>query len=209
MLVSAGIIFAVFYNDTGSRLRAQIDRDIAGDTTQLANLTSSLHGRDPAQIVRAIDLYLGAHPYSATSTLLFALVPGAGTATNHPELFGVSGRDSSEPIADRQGEVTLGHRLLTPRIGYSVQKVPDAGKMRIHERSVELGGLSVTVGAGQPLAAVDQAQRGVAQAFIVAGALTLALALVASYLAGARVSSPLRGMAAVATRRPGASHDAF
>src|SRR5438105_10468549 len=96
MLVSAGIIFAVVYSDTGSRLRAQIDRDIAGDTTQLSDLVSSLRGRDPAQIVRAINVYLGAQPYPATSTLLFALVPGAGTATNHPELFGFS-RDAGEP----------------------------------------------------------------------------------------------------------------
>jgi signal transduction histidine kinase len=47
---------------------------------------------------------------------------------------------------------------------------------------------------------VEQAQHGVAEAFIVAGAITLAIALIASYLAGARVSSPLRRMAAVATR---------
>jgi signal transduction histidine kinase len=200
MLVSAGVIFFVVYNDTGSRLRAQIDRDIAGDTSQLSVLVSSLQGRDPAQVVRAIDLYLRAQPYSATSTLLYAMVPGAGTATNHPELFGFSGRDDFEPVAEQQREVSLGRALLVPRIGYSVQRVPDAGKMRINERSVTLGGLAVTVGAGQPLAAVDQAQRGVAQAFIIAGALTLALALIASYLAGVRVSSPLRRMAAVAAR---------
>jgi signal transduction histidine kinase len=200
MLVSAGVIFFVVYNDTGSRLRAQIDRDIAGDTSQLSVLVSSLQGRDPAQVVRAIDLYLRAQPYSATSTLLYAMVPGAGTATNHPELFGFSGRDDFEPVAEQQREVSLGRALLVPRIGYSVQRVPDAGKMRINERSVTLGGLAVTVGAGQPLAAVDQAQRGVAQAFIIAGALTLALALIASYLAGVRVSLPLRRMAAVAAR---------
>jgi two-component system, OmpR family, sensor kinase len=200
MLVSAGITFFVVYNDTGSRLRAEIDGDIAGETTQLSNLVSSLRGRDPAQVVRAIDLYVGSQPYSATSTLLFAVVPGTGTATNHPELVGFSGRDDGESPADQQREVSLGRTLLTPRIGYSVQRVPDAGKMRINERSVALGGLIVTVGAGQPLAAVDQAQRGIAQAFIIAGALALALALIASYLAGARVSSPLRRMAAVAAR---------
>ncbi len=200
MLLSAGIIFAVVYSDTGSRLRSQIDREIAGNTAQLSDLVSSLRGRGSWQVVRAIDLYLGAQPYSATSTLLFALVPGEGTATNHPELFGFSGRDDAEPVAEQQREARLGHKLLTPRIGYSVQRVPDAGKLRIYERSVRLGASSVTVGAGQPLAAVEQAQHGVAQAFIIAGAVMLAIALIASYLAGARVSLPLRRMAAVATR---------
>ena len=55
-------------------------------------------------------------------------------------------------------------------------------------------------GAGEPLALVDRAQHGVARAFVVAGAVVLLLALVASYLAGARVSAPLRRMAQVATR---------
>ncbi len=200
MLLSAGIIFAVVYSDTGSRLRSQIERDIAGDTAQLSDLVSSIRGRDSRQVVRAIDLYLGAQPYSATSSLLFALVPGQGTATNHPELFGFSSPDDRESAAEQQREVMEGRSLLTPRIGYSTQQVPDAGQMRIHERSVPLGASSVTVGAGQPLATVDQAQRGVAEAFIIAGALTLVIALMASYLAGARVSSPLRKMAAVATR---------
>ena len=100
MLLSAGIIFAVVYSDTGSRLRSQIDRDIAGNTAQLSDLVSSLRGRPSWQVVRAIDSYLGAQPYSATSTLLFALVPGEGTATNHPELFGFAGRDDAVPGAE-------------------------------------------------------------------------------------------------------------
>jgi two-component system, OmpR family, sensor kinase len=200
MLLSAGVIFAVVYNDTGRRLRSQIDRDITGDTAQLSDLVSSRRGRNSRQVMQAIDLYLGAQPYSATSTLLFALVPGQGTATNHPELFGFSGRDDGEPAAEQQREIRLGRNLLIPRIGYSTERVPDAGKMRIHERSVRLGASSVTVGAGQPLAAVEQAQHGVAQAFIIAGALTLVIALIASYLAGVRVSSPLRRMTTVATR---------
>ena len=57
------------------------------------------------------------------------------------------------------------------------------------------------VGAGEPLALVERAQHGVARAFVLAGAVTLLLALIASYLAGARVTAPLRRMAAVAHAR--------
>jgi len=47
---------------------------------------------------------------------------------------------------------------------------------------------------------VERAQHGVARAFALAGVVVLGLALLASYLAGARVSAPLRRMAQVATR---------
>ncbi len=200
MLVSAAVIFVVVYNDTGSRLRSQIDRDIAGDTSQLAEVVRSLRGKPPSQVAIAVRAYIRAQPYTATSTLLFAVVPGEATASNHPEVFGSAGNDDGEPAAEQQHENELGRKLLMPRIGYSTARVPDVGRMRIHERTVSLGSLTVLVGAGEPLGAVSAAQRGVAQAFVLAGALTLAIALIASYLAGARVSSPLRRMAAVATR---------
>jgi len=60
--------------------------------------------------------------------------------------------------------------------------------------------VQIIAGAGEPLSLVDRAQHGVARAFVLAGAVVLLLALVASYLAGARVSAPLRGMAQVAAR---------
>ena len=96
--------------------------------------------------------------------------------------------------------IVRGGRLLQPRLGYSVQRIPDVGRMRVHERTVRVGDLSVVVGAGEPLVTVERAQHGVARAFALAGAVTLFLALLASYLAGARVTAPLRRMAGVAQR---------
>jgi signal transduction histidine kinase len=72
--------------------------------------------------------------------------------------------------------------------------------MTLLERRIRLGSVAVVVGAGQPLATVDVAQHGVARAFLLAGVLVLALALIASYLAAAQVSAPLRRLAAVAAR---------
>ena len=65
---------------------------------------------------------------------------------------------------------------------------------------VNVAGVSVRLGAGESLELVTRAQRSVARAFLIAGALGLALVLIASYLAGAAVSAPLRRMARVATR---------
>jgi signal transduction histidine kinase len=72
--------------------------------------------------------------------------------------------------------------------------------MRIFEQRADIGSVQLIAGAGEPLSLVSRAQHGVARAFVLAIIVVLALALLASYLAGARVSAPLRRMAGVATR---------
>jgi two-component system OmpR family sensor kinase len=200
LLVSFAVIFVVVYQYTGSQLRSQIDRDIAGDTGQLAQLLKSQRGKSAAQIAAAAGRYVRAQPYNANSTLLFTLVPGQPPVSNHPEVFSASGPESGETTEEQQRENDASSRLLTPQPGYSTRRVPDVGPMRIHERPVLVSGLRVIAGAGEPLATVERAQHGVAKAFLLAGAIVVAIALLASYLAGARVSAPLRRMAAVATR---------
>jgi two-component system, OmpR family, sensor kinase len=133
--------------------------------------------------------------------LLFASVAGAGTSTNQPELLGLAAADNGETVAEQDQENRLAHRLLTARDGYSTLAFPDVGDLRLLKRHISIDGRSgVTIGVGEPLAAVDRAQDGVARAFILAGVLALAAALLASYLIGARVSRPLRRMAAIAAR---------
>lgn len=200
LLVAAAVIFLVVYQDTGSQLQSQIDRDITGDTNQMVESLRGLGGQSRAEIDAAASRYVLAQPYTATSTLLFVLMPPRATATNHPEEFGGGGPEEGETAAEQDLENAEGRKLLVPRLGYSTAQVPDVGRMRIFERSLDLGTVRATAGAGEPLALVERAQDGVARAFVVAGALVLILALVASYLAGARVSAPLRRMAGVATR---------
>ena len=200
LLVSAAVMFVVVYNDTGNELRAQIDHDIAGDSGQLEQALVALAGDTPHQVALAAGRYVHAQPFSATSTLLFVLVPSAGTVSNHPELFGASRPDDGETAAEQARENVLGRELLIPRIGYATHQVPDVGATRILERPVTVGGLHVVMGAGEPLTVVSRAERGIAGAFILAGGLILAIALLASYLAGARVTAPLRRMTAVAAR---------
>ncbi len=200
MIVSAAVVFAVTYTRTGSEIRTQIDRDLRGDTTQLGEFLLPLAGANAPRVAAAAGRYLRDQPYRATSTLLFVLVPGAATATNHPEVFGGGAPDEGETAAEQAHENAVGARLRAPRIGYSTQPVPDVGEMRMLERRLNVGTLGVVVGASEPLQSVNRAQRGIANAFVLAGALTLAIALLASYLAGVRVTAPLRRMAAVAAR---------
>jgi signal transduction histidine kinase len=200
MVLSAAVTFAVVYRETDRQLRAQINHDVTGDAGQLAQSLRLLAGEDASEIAAAAGRYVNAQPYSATSTLLFVVVPGAKPQSNHPELFGGAHRDDGESAATQRRENALGRELAVPDLGYSTRPAPDAGDLRILERAVRVGGLTVVAGAGEPLETVTLAEHGLARAFILAGGLALALALLASYLAGARVSAPLRRMAAVAAR---------
>jgi signal transduction histidine kinase len=200
MLVSAAAVFVVIYRDTGSQIRGQIDRDIKGDVSQLADALQQGQGLDASQARRLAQHYVVSQPYTASSTLLFVLIPGGVTVSNHPEVFRSAAVEPGESLAEQRAEDRAAHALLTPRIGYSTALVPDAGRMRLLEQAVKTGSLNVVVGAGEPLTLVRSAQHGVARAFLLAGVVMLALALIASYLAGARVSAPLRRMAGVAAR---------
>ncbi len=200
LLVSAAFVFFVVYQDTGSQLKGEIDRDISGDTGQLLQSLQPLRGQGVSRISAAATRYVRGQPYTATSTLLFVLMPGVGPTSNHPEVFGGREPQPGESESDQRIENAEGRNLRVPRLGYSTARVPDVGRMRIFEQRAYVGGLPVIAGAGEPLALVERAQHGVARAFVLAGIVVLVLALLASYLAGARVSAPLRRMAQVATR---------
>jgi len=157
--------------------------------------------RTPRKLAAAASRYIHAQPFSASSTLLFAVVPGVGTSTNRPELFSPPSPDNGETPDEQAHEDRLSARLLAAPSGYSTVALPDVGDLRLLKRVVHVpGALSVTIGVGEPLAAVARAQDGVARAFILAGLLALATGLLASYLLGSRLSRPLRRMAAVAAR---------
>jgi signal transduction histidine kinase len=158
----------------------------------------TLHGQSAARIRDAAIDYVRAQSFTATSTILFVLMPGA-TASNHPELFGSSSPQPGESESEQLVENAQGRKLEVPRFGYSVSPVPDVGRMRIFEQRADLGTVQLIAGAGEPLALVARAQHGVARAFVLAAGVVIVLALLASYLAGARVSAPLRRMAQVAT----------
>ena len=200
MLVSAAVVFLVVYQDTGAQLKSEIDRDISGDTSQLIQSLSAMNGQQPSRIRAAAERYVVTQPYNATSRLLFVLSPGGAPLSNHPEVFGGGPPDEGETEAQQQVENDEGRGLEVPRMGFSTALIAEIGRMRLYEHRADIGTLHLVVGAGEPLALVERAQNGVARAFVLAGAIVLILALVASYLAGARVSAPLRRMAQVATR---------
>jgi two-component system OmpR family sensor kinase len=201
-LVCTGIAFAAVYQDTGTQLRRQVDRELGVYANELSHdLTRADEARTPQRLASTATRYVLDQPFSAGSTLLFVTVPGMGTTSNRSELFAGPVPDNNETAADQANEGRLSLRLLMAAPGYTTLALPDIGKLRVLKRTVRTrAGLHATVGVGEPLAAVTHGQEGVARAFILAGMLALAGALLASYLIGSRVSRPLRRMAGVAAR---------
>jgi signal transduction histidine kinase len=200
-LVCTAIVFVAVYRGTGTQLRSQIDQETAGDARELAHNLASGGAHTPAELSAAATRYIRGQPFSASSTLLFALVPGQPPSTNRPELFSTATPDNGETKAEQLKENHLASSLRSAPAGYTTLVLPDVGDLRLLKRVVTLhGGVNVTIGVGEPLASVAHAQRGVARAFILAGSLALACALLASYFLGARLSRPLRRMASVAAR---------
>ena len=201
MLASVGLTYVVVYRYTGTQLRGQIDRDIRGDAAQLSQSLKLSGARTPARVTAIASRYLQAQPYDATATFLAVSVHGGGTVSNHPELFGSAEPDDGENATEQQRENRLGRELLVPRTGYFTLQLPDVGQVRMFEQTIVVGGrVPARILAGEPLVIVTRADDGVARAFLIAGILALGLALLASYVAGARFSGPLRRMAAVAAR---------
>jgi two-component system, OmpR family, sensor kinase len=200
-LLCTAIVFVAVYGGTGTQLRSQIDGDLTGDAAELAHNLMMANARTPDEISGTATRYIDDQPFSASSTLLFVLVPGATPSTNRPEMFGNPPPDNGETVAEQDEENRLSDRLLTQPDGFTTLPLPDVGSVRLLKRSVHVpGGPTVTVGVGEPLASVARAQGSVARAFVLAGLLALASALLAAFLVGSRLSRPLRRMAAVAAR---------
>src|SRR5579885_51678 len=71
LLVSAAVVFLVVYQDTGSQLEGEIDRDISGDTSQMVQSLQGLKGQSPSRIRAAASDYMRGQSFTATSTILF------------------------------------------------------------------------------------------------------------------------------------------
>jgi signal transduction histidine kinase len=200
--ISFAITFVAVYRGTGSSLSQQIDRDLAGDAATLSRTLQKAPGHSARQLRVTAERYVSSQPYTGSSSLLFALVPGEAPASNQPELLSKNApADEGETVAEQQQENRAALALTQSRGGYSTVKLPDVGQLRLLRRDVPtVKGPTVVIGVGESLTPVHRAQVGVARAFILAGVLVLVCALAAAYLLGTRLSAPLRRVAGVAAR---------
>jgi signal transduction histidine kinase len=200
LLVVLAATFAFVYRSTGSQLQAQIDRSIRASALQLKGAILQHHHSSAESVLASAQRYAASQPYKNSAVLLFALVPGVGTASNHPELFGESRPDSRETTAEQALENQEGRRLSAPRAGYSTRPGPDTGDLRLYEVGFNVAGVTAYAGAAESLMSVGHAQEVVRHSFAIAGAIGMVLALLGAYVFGTRLTAPIRRSAEIAAR---------
>jgi signal transduction histidine kinase len=202
VVVAGAVIFVALYRGTGAEVRSQIERDLSTEETALSAQVGTAAPRGPEAMLRRARRSIAAEPaFGPSSRLLLVQVPGAGLATNEPELIGLGRGDPEESRADRRSEAGEAASIRSAPEGTSTVSLEDAGDVLLQSRSVGAppdAHAKVTV--GQPLAPVDNAQAGFARTFLIAGLLTLAAALALALLTAARTSAPLRRIAGTAER---------
>ncbi len=194
VIVTVAVAFAVVYRQTGAELQSQLNQSVRADAAQFADATTQQSGASATQVLGAARRYARSQPYKNAAVLLFAVVPGYGTASNHEELVSVADTtDDGETEAQQATENAEARRLATPHPGFSTLTGADVGDLRVYQQAVVLaGGLHLYAGAAEPLGDIEHAQEGVLRSFILGGALALAVALGFAYLTGTRMSAPLR-----------------
>lgn len=206
VMLGVALTFGVVYRATGSQLTAQIDSSISSSARQLALAITEQPGASPATVLATARRYAASQPYSGSDQLLLVIVPGVGTASNHPELFGGGRPDADDDhysAAVQRIENAEGRKLDQPHVGYRTLPVPDAGTLRVFELRLRVDGQAVYAASGVGIASVARAQHVVSHSFMLAGALALALATLAAFLIGGLITGPIRRSAAVAARIDG------
>ena len=194
--------FFVVYHETASQLRGQTDNDLRKEEASFSlTISPPGVGLTTAQIARRARHYVGDQPFSAAERLLYAVVPGQRLATNYPELLGQTAPDPDDTPAQARAEARLTAALRAQTPGFSIQRAPDAGEVRLYVATFRTeDGRVGKLGVAEPLAPVNEALEGITRAFALGGTLTLAAALLAGFLLAAGFARPLRRMAAIAAR---------
>jgi two-component system OmpR family sensor kinase len=201
LAVALAAVFLVTYKGTGDQVLEQIDRDLQQDATTLdvQGIPFDLEGR--RDVEAAVRNYVDAQPSFGGSARLYVVrLTDGPVVTNEPELLGLA-----RPLAERPTRQVKARRradarrLLAAPGGYSTHRTQAAGAIRLYTTSLERGGRrAARVSIGEPLGAVARARAGVAQTFLLAGAIALVLAALAGFLIASGTSRPLRRIARTA-----------
>jgi two-component system, OmpR family, sensor kinase len=203
VVVCVGIAFAAVYAGTARELSARSRHDVRSDMDVLAQAVSR-GSPEPAAVAARARAYLAHAPFRPTSHVLFVSPIRGRTVTNEPELLGLAAGDDRESAARQARENRAGLRFLTAPRGFSVNDLPDVGRVLLLVRDLRVDGQVVArAGVGEPTAATSRAKRAVRDEFLLAGALAALAALAGGFAVASRIAAPLRRMARVAARVDG------
>jgi signal transduction histidine kinase len=196
--------FIAVYRSADDRLRGEIDATLRTASATFAQAAATA-GAHPGleHVAREATEYVNDQPFTPSSTVLFAILPGKRLISNYPELLGAGGKDPDEDTpAQTREEARFALAVRRQGPGFATDFTPDiAGKTRVYVEQIALpGGGHARVGAAQSLASVGDALDGIKRGFAIGGTATLLGALLLGVLLAAGFARPLRRMARIAAR---------
>lgn len=204
VVVGVAIAFAAVYRGTSGALERRSERDLRADMSLLASAVlggprqRAASGSMAPAAARG-RAFLARQPFRPTEHVTFVKVPGEPVVSNQPELLGLTRTERPEPDDRVRREARAAAAFLSASPGTSVHELPDAGNVRLLVRDVRRDGrLIARLGVGEPVAAADRSREAVRDAFLIAGGLAIAVALVGGFVVASRVAGPLRHMARIA-----------
>jgi signal transduction histidine kinase len=196
VLVAVAALGVAVYNLVGSRLDDRTDAELA---VQADALAQAIAAAPPASEAKAARSYIAGQAL-AGSRLLIAQVPGAaGPISNQSSLLLDRSDEAGHHAGDEHGEEEEEHvqlrDLLDSEPGYSTTELAETGELRLLTRRIDTAAGTVTVQAGEPAAATEEAHRQVAKTFLLIGSLTVLAAAGLGLLIATRTARPLERMA--------------
>ena len=203
LVAAMGGAFAALDRETGSRVRAQIDHDLARDAAALTRALST-GSAAPTAVEAAARRYLDDQPSFGSSARLYVIrVSGGSTITNEPELLGIATGTAvdRDPLQVQRQERAQAHAILSARSGHHVLTLIDAGAVRLLVAPVGSPHHPIaTVEIGEPWGAVARARESVRHAFLLVGVLALLAAIAAAHLVARWIWRPVGVIADTADR---------
>jgi two-component system OmpR family sensor kinase len=195
LVASLSLTFFAVHRGTESELNHRIDDDLRGKSDDLAGQLRGARPATPHGVLDAADRRVAAQGFGQSSQVIAITVPGAGIATNQPELLGLPSEGEHEGDAGNE-ERSEADAIRGAPTGFSEIRVEDVGEVRVLSRDYPTypSGPSVRILVGEPSASVDRALSGLSRTFLLVGGATLILALGAGLLVATRTTAPLRRM---------------
>jgi two-component system OmpR family sensor kinase len=189
--------FVAVYRGTASRLEQSTDHGLRED---MAELRRSIPDGARADVIRRARDYIARQPFRATTHVMFVVAPGHAPVTNEPELLNTAGGDTDDTPAERHEEAVDARAVLQAPAGFSRLRLPGVGPVRVLVAIQSGGDGTVHFGVAEPVQPTERATDTVSRAFLLAGALGMAAALLGALLVASRIAAPLRRMARIAAR---------
>ncbi len=183
--------FVAVYRGTAARLESSTDHGLRED---MAELRGAAAGATTAEVLRGARAYIARQPFRATTHVMFVAAPGQHPVTNEPELLDIAGDADDTPV-ERDQEARDATDVLGAPVGFSRRTLPGVGTVRV---LIADAGSGVRFGVAEPVEPIDRAKDTVSRAFLLAGVLGMAAALLGALLIASRITAPLRRMARIA-----------